>query len=139
MSEQEELDQLIARKVMGWRRVDDREGDENEDGSWDWWCDDSREELYRYSLYSVGARRDGGQVWAPSTNIAHAWEAIEKMAERKIYLDIIQVDDGWMAGHDPDGYTDDNGHVDLRFRNFVIATTAPLAICRAALLAVADP
>ena len=76
-----------------------------------------------------GLRCDDGGLAHYSRNIAAAWEVVEKMR-----LDLIQDDHGWMVGVF-DGYTNVDGIVDGHLSDFATAPTAPLAICRAALLA----
>lgn len=58
-----------------------------------------------------------------STDISAAWDVVEKLKESSLWLDLNTSPDGCQVG-----FAD----------YFVFADTAPLAICRAALLAVAD-
>jgi hypothetical protein len=112
-----EMDALIAEKVMGWTL-----GEPHEIHGWmmhgmvtvrDW----------------VGSTNDAGithiEKWSPSTDIAAAWEVVEKLGDK---FDELERGDGgefWMCVVYPDGF----------IPCVARAETAPLAICRAALLA----
>lgn len=114
-----EIDALVAEKVMGWK-PDDDDGHAWEDADGDW-------KAHRKD----GPWMDTGEViWSPSTDIAAAWEVVEKFSKFRI---------------------DNHGHYDdpkLRYMcevydeardlhsGRVFGETAPLAICRAALRAV---
>ena len=89
-----ELDRLIAEKVMGWP------ADE-----WHQSCNDCTK-------------------WSPSTNIAHAWEVVEKL--RNIMVG-PWTHGRWAACAMQDGDW------------FSVADTAPHAICLAALKSVGYP
>ncbi len=72
--------------------------------------------------------------WQPSTNIAHAWEAAEKL-----HIGVLPIGDGlWRAGFsDPKSFV--NWWEAAEYgpcATIAEADTAPLAICRAALKAV---
>ncbi len=116
------LDRLIAVKVMGW------------------------EQTYVHpsgSLISYGGRvitessskvietkKDGSARridFQPSRDIAHAWEVVEKLKALEPSLTWSDEQQGWFFNFDkrPAGEQ-------------VLEDTAPLAICRAALLAVAN-
>jgi hypothetical protein len=128
-----EIDALIAEKVMGWHKGDSY-------GREVWLDTDER--------YQRGIARENGFEddedfhllhWHPSESILWAWEVIEKMQE---------IDSHWSPGvnwDDDDG--DGNpmwvasftyyGEDESQFQqNEVWDKSAPLAICRAALLAV---
>lgn len=69
-----------------------------------------------------------------STDIAAAWQVVEKLD-----FTIVKVDEGWMVGKlDINAFTNDSGVVYGCIYDPGLAETAPLAICRAALLAVMD-
>ncbi len=122
----DEIDIAVGTKVMGWQRV--LAPDEFGMTEWIW--------LYEkptITLEPGGVNCAGPGHWNPSEDIEDAWEVVEHLARQKVYLDIIQVDDGWMVGHDSSGYTDDDGTVDLHLNHVGLAKTAPLAICLAAL------
>lgn len=91
-----ELDALVIRKVM---LSPPREWDKT-----------------TLNFYSAGS-------WSPSTNIAHAWEVVEKLPE---YLELEQLATG---GDEREWRAHFSSHTGR-------GATAPLAICRAALKAV---
>jgi len=110
-----ELDALVAEKVMGWKKVKWL-------GDYDWRDKDGEQP------YTVRA-------WNPSTDIAAAWQVVEKIQERQgrdrfiIYLSSYWGTNSWVykcefimetVNKSVDGFAD----------------TAPLAICLAALRAV---
>lgn len=116
-----ELDTLVAEKVMGWEAT--------ADGLY--W--DARQKRTRLVLGSViakkreemGIENGPGFVFAPSTDIAAAWEVVEKADLWSLYGSIgdgpyracIQFEDR---------------------EGLMTADTAPLAICLAALKAVSQ-
>jgi hypothetical protein len=114
----QELDRIIAERVMGWRIVDDIVPNTGE-----------QLELLEHNgcLWKDDPITDDCSVpWRPSTDIAHAWEVAEHCRHNGMgFMDLICLGPEWgvMFGHDP---TED----------YVYAPTAPLAICRAALAAV---
>lgn len=97
------LDALVAEHVMGERVIetDDCNGDDN------LWLD----------------RHDDLELPHYSTDIADAWELVEKILTDDFQVKFVNYDDNrkWMAGWD--GW------------NFTYGATAPLAICLAALKA----
>ncbi len=127
-----ELDRLIAEKVMGWEK----------DSS----AFSPRAHQVIKLMKRLGAKElfwwktgPGGLdfriEWAPSTNIAHAWEvvgAIEARSQSSEDLSCLYLNrydsEGWCATFALYG-REDNG-------DWSGAPTAPLAICRAALAAV---
>ena len=98
-----EMDGLVATKVMEWEQVDSFA-----------WCDSD-------GTVRTWDVRDGNPIrhWHPSTDIACAWEVLEKL-RRHIFQ--LSDDEGWCCTFS------------MRFN--AKADTAPLAICRAALKAV---
>jgi hypothetical protein len=164
-----ELDRLVAEKVMGWT-----------DGEFTAWQsddisidDDVGYHQFKSSIkypayisdghfYSVIRNIDEWEIfgtdegpllhWSPSTNIAHAWEVVEKLRSlgRDVTLHIALGQAAcFVRDSDPDRYNTNEsalypGHSSLRSLDFnhhqcyghAIADTAPLAICRAALQAV---
>lgn len=102
-----ERDELVALKVMGWRK----------DHGWDYFADGLTIRTWKESSF---------KRFQPSTDISAAWEVVEELSARGLYLDIDTH---------PDFYL-----VDVQRRNNVVAysvaTTAPEAICLAALKAV---
>ena len=133
------LDILVAEKLMGWERHPNPIYHA-------WYQRDSAGELrYRNEIACGGCGANGHQAWSPSTSITDAWEVVEKLrADWALSLDnwphVSEVGTGTIAIED-DGY-------EVRFRNrrkhfnengaWVVSTgrAAPLAICKAALLAV---
>ena len=114
-----EMDRLVAEKVMGWRPAPgtylNEHGDEFSCELWVWdGYKDDRD-------FAQEVKR-----WHPSTNIAHAWEVVERLCEG---------DSRWAFSLSRDGDNDYHakffGPVSLG-----VAAKAPLAICRAALVAV---
>ena len=110
-----EMDALIAEKVMGWKKI--------VIGGVGWFVKESPLGMsYQYMTQSGD--------FEPSTDIAAAWQVVEKMSSRKDWDEhpvcIVRnyaFKDMWT--------------VELRDYDFdATAETAPLAICRAALLAV---
>ena len=114
-----ELDARIAREVMGWWSVRVEEGAwAGTDNRWhaDW----------------VGTR-DGERTVLPtySTDIAVAWEVVEKMEEGRFTFSIDNVDGSWQAR-----FHGERGGIS-RTLAYAQAPTAPYAICRAAIAALA--
>jgi hypothetical protein len=86
---------------------------------------------------SRSGREDDFPEWqpaiSPSTDIAAAWEVVEKINEKyhwKLHSPFITGSE-WFIGFTPHGVTGWNGTPDFN----ASGNTAPLAICRAALLA----
>ena len=125
-----ETDVLMAERVMGWKTLP------NPDGSITIY---NQADKYLGLIWCEVDYPDCGPYWQPSTDIAAAWEVIEKLADE---------------GHCPGLIYDDNGHwalslegaqdvpigpdpQDIATSFFVNADmwcdTAPLTICRAAL------
>jgi len=102
-----ELDALVAEKVMGWKKL-------NDTGlSWR-----SPDEGFSNLPYF-------------STDISAAWQVVEKMRETR-WIEVHSTIDGeWAAFYTPIGTTDMNQAI----HEYAKASTAPLAICRAALKA----
>ena len=108
-----ELDALVAEKVMGWQ-----------------WYDGHGTAGPSYWETQGGEFAHFGE-FEPSTDIAAAWEVVEKMAE---LVGPISVAWGSFG-------TEGNMASVMAFMGNppgVVAPTAPLAICRAALLAVME-
>ena len=139
-----ELDALVAEKVMGWERHDKCDrcsvspkhiyyGTEYIGDSWD------GKECHPY-LKSPGGqkyylcpcheqRRDSGPPPPPySTDIAAAWEVVDALMDNGIGLPQIF--------HDGQLWVASVSDCTRKKSNMASALTAPLAICRAALLAV---
>jgi hypothetical protein len=110
MPEGEELDALIAERVMGWHIAE-------EHGRKAWYSADGR---YQRGMKNGDYFEDDEDLhllnWHPSQSILWAWEVVEKLT-----LSVVPYEDGrWHAA-------DGKGIV-------AYGETAPLAICRAALL-----
>lgn len=120
-----EMDRLIAEKVMGWRLFNY----ETDEPAIDHLSSDG-------CAWRDAQGRDGfdGEAWkwAPSADIAHAWEVVEKMEDDHEWR--IENDQGeqfpWLV--------EAMSLKDQSFGKLVSAEAeaAPLAICRAALKAV---
>jgi hypothetical protein len=102
-----EMDALVAERVMGWVR--------HPDSMYRHWCERQPDGTLRFldqcePLHTV-------RPWHPSTDIAAAWEVVEKLvSEQGLHLWWHNV---WL--------------VDFALSGAQRAETAPLAICRAAL------
>jgi hypothetical protein len=132
-----ELNALVA-EVMGWRQFD-FQGLESTIGTKpDTWYDpDHLGRCWKGSPFRIGDRYDHLFVpWAPSTNIAAAWQVVEKL-----YSEGWTINVGSLAAH-PRGWrcTLTQMHADDFYKHpqtwEANADTVCLAICRAALLAV---
>ncbi len=69
----------------------------------------------------------GTGAWSPSTNLAHAWEVVEKLEASGWLLNLYSQGGCWSA------WIEKSAH---ETSGRVVADTAPLAICRAAAKAV---
>jgi hypothetical protein len=105
-----ELDALVAERVMGWRLVENT----GLAGG-------------RFWQGHGGSFGDFPEHSPPafSTDIASAWEVVERMRQRGLLVGVYTADDGscWQAATSADA-------------TLFSAPTAPLAICRAAIAAV---
>ena len=114
-----ELDRLVAEKVMGW----DPDNQANNSEFNPQWFDS------RHGFWWIGEwGEEGTYSWSPSAIIAHAWEVVERMRGQGLWFQLTaphpgSIDPQWRCSF---------GGVYLG-----IGDTAPLAICRAALKAVA--
>ena len=104
-----ELDRLIAEKVMGWRKVFD---EDQGDGMWILWVQQDGQEIYDQQLPKFSA------------DIAAAWEVVEKLSQGESMV-TVRTDRTalrWIC------------IAETSTRTFSAnESTAPLAICRAAL------
>lgn len=113
-----EMDRMIATKVMGWERGKDygefRWGRPFVDHSIEWWMDFD------------------DCPFSPSTNIAHAWEVVDKMGN----IVLFRGEDRWHCAEMSydDGFGDN--WIDTPISGHASADTAGLAICRCALKAI---
>jgi hypothetical protein len=119
-----ELDALIAEKVMGWTRYPaGMHPTDNRTISGVLYCPP-------YYPYDAGS---ANVVPYYSTNISEAWEVVTKLAERGLWMTMLtpfNAADGFHVAYTPHGEAQWQAGLGT-----VIADTAPLAICRAALKA----
>ena len=110
-----ELDALVAEKVMGWTRGTIS----TYGGLMPAWIDATGR------AHPPNATSGG---WLPSVDIRAAWEVVEKMQADgwmwQVEYDYEELMAGFYRGRDAEGDLDSH---------FVVSTTAPLAICLAAL------
>jgi hypothetical protein len=116
-----ELDALIAEKVMGWKRYRTAKREM-------YWLDNPAKRVMPRgpgvfeTTDNIPPFDDAYDHVPPfSTEIAPAWEVVEKLG-----LSVLKVQDGWQA----------RKHVSMSDETSSNGETAPLAICRCALLAV---
>jgi hypothetical protein len=109
------MDRIVAEKVMGWTLVKCQVGPLGTG--------------YGYETYCWSGNSVLINIWSPSTNIAHAWEVINRLKED--YEFRIANDQGEFLEWGVE-------MIDLNNNNEVsdVAETAPHAICLAALMAV---
>ena len=122
------LDKLVAEKVMGWTNRYDH-----------WWKGDDLDTIAGWSVCEGPDPFLGHDVFAPSTDIAAAWQVVDRMLADKdgkqrkfnLYRFFRRYDHGtkervtWRLA---------SGAGWCNLLEYVEADTAPLAICRAALL-----
>jgi hypothetical protein len=112
-----EMDALVAEIVMGWEYIPDKQ----ERKTWS-------------STHWVNWKDSKGKtqllVLSYSTDIAAAWQVVEKTMLLDNY-DLMKDGENYIFGHYGKNGIDP-------WTEFVRASTAPLAICRAALLAVLE-
>jgi Phage ABA sandwich domain len=113
-----EINHLIATKVMGWEllKVKNHYGDEV--GIW------IDPKINKFKAFLEGVKED---EFSPTTNIADAWQVVEKFDFNYLYRSKDFADGKWeckLSRKDERVY-------------YAVAETAPLAICLAALKAVA--
>lgn len=119
-----EMDLLVAQKVMGWDPENEGNNSDLNPYFFDngkWWA-------------GTTAREEHAVYWSPSTNIAHAWEVVERLrplGEPCVYIlapEDREVFGTWGAMVSDEVTADAIGGIGY-------GATAPLAICRAALYA----
>lgn len=110
-----ELDKLVAEKVMGWNT--------------------SMRQCDGWNYHDDSYPNSDSRIFAPSTDIAHAWDVLEEMRHRHVYLDVIQTNNGFMVGDGSENYADDEGFTEGKLINIGLAETAPHAICIASIRA----
>lgn len=115
-----DLDRLVAEKVMGWKWGPTGADYSGWQGS----------KQYPNGMWNRKNDACRGH-WSPSTDIAHAWEVVEHMEQNGGLIANMYSQRGcWSVGIEP---LPESRYIEV-FRE--VAETAPLAICRAALLAV---
>ena len=121
-----ELDALVAERVMGWKRLED--GIKKMDPK-------NKVVLYTDDEFGVLPSCYPGPRWSPSTNIAHAWEVVERFGpEWSVEIERWphRGDKDW-ACRMVEFFKDKPG---IKSQAGELAPTAPHAICLAALKAV---
>lgn len=115
------LDSWIAEKVMGWRKKTFPGGG----GGFTAWVNEDGKVMRLISNSTMSETCYRCDYFRPSTDIAAAWEVVEKMSEQWPQYQLAKIEDGWsvMWGFDGYGWPEATGK------------TAPEAICKAALLA----
>lgn len=131
-----ELDALVAEKVMGYSRVDvPRDVNGENEGVTLW---PPNVDVAEYQWPYVGPVQIYSFCPMYSTDIAAAWQVVEKMQERGMWAQLRtpfgkgKMDDGFWCGFTPMLTTGWNGRPDHN----TSAAMMPLAICLAALKAV---
>jgi hypothetical protein len=120
----EEIDRLVAEKIMGWHLVKRTQGRDE----WRSNLDDRYQHLAsRYDGYE-DAEDFHTICWHPSESILWAWEVVEQMQEKAFY---VCISTHFISGFD---CVMQKSGIDIR----ASAETSSLAICRAALLALTD-
>jgi hypothetical protein len=126
----EEIDKLIAEKVMGWH-IQEEKGGRNQ------WLDSDGHYQHMVSRYDGYEDAEDFETicWHPSESILWAWEVVEFLRRRFWSTNIVCWDfsDKWVITCEHR-----TGHGEPKKTLYADAETAPLAICRAALLAVMD-
>lgn len=124
-----ELDRFIANKVMGWQETSDAIYETRLDKSFvvavdDFDVCDGKRRVFLQSKWRGEAWR-----WEPSINIADAWDIINKMIEDGTFINLGHGGLVWRVN-----ISTRHLYERLEFMS-VTAETAPLSICRAALIA----
>lgn len=104
-----ELNALVAERVMGWG---------------------IRRNAFGYWL---GPGTINANTWSPSSDMSAVWEVVSKLRESH-HLQLKTEDEGWAAKF---GLVDPTDFQDMAEWSY--DTTAPLVICRAALLTTLRP
>lgn len=134
MNAGQELDALVAEKVMGWRSY--RTCHASYGGSlwsWNWYassiapphCDGYFDGEHTPQTYP---RPVAPGDWSPSSSIADAWEVMEKLRADFVSVDLVTAFPGWNCSI----LRGVNDEVDAT------GATAPLAICLVAMKATED-
>lgn len=114
-----EMRAMIAERIMGWKRARRKStGEPNPDH--DLW-------VTEITHIATWPDRYAPHIWAPDRDIAAAWEVVEKMRDEFWGIDVTADDHYWGC----EFWRFDGSHK----RIHGAGEKAPLAICRAALLA----
>ena len=119
-----ELDALVAEQVMGWTACDPAQE------SRPWECGDERPSV-RTGMGIPPGESDRNEIPHFSTDIAAAWEVVEKLDRDGHTMEMDKRDAGWVVR-----FVDYSKDPILSMEITDTAPTAPLAICLAALKAV---
>ena len=118
----DEMDALVAEKIMGWHI-----GNNISIGKC--WYDGNEE--YQHGIFN-GAYEDDEDFhllhWHPSSSILWAWEVVDCMFKRGFYLTLEQFQVDYQCMFD-----NSSGEAE-----YAVADAAPLAICRSALMFLAE-
>jgi hypothetical protein len=121
-----ELDALVAEQVMGWKR---------ETYSFNNWRDGKVESMELSGLMGPDGLREVDQFPFYSTDIAAAWEVVEKLEEENIArLELTRLGWDWQKTWRVSFFT-----TAVSEGAIVEGDIVPLTICRAALLALEEP
>lgn len=118
----DEMDARVAEDVMGWHR--------NENGGYPCWND--AEGRFQCGIPHTDWEDDEDfhlLRWHPSESILWAWEVVEKLERDNLCMTILNDGSCWSV------FIYNEHKVTMAYAN---ADTAPLAICRAALLTVSE-
>jgi hypothetical protein len=122
-----EIDVLVAEKVMGWKRM-----------RWCDWQKDTRTSL-TYSWHDTSGQMtelaedsndyyNPKEAWSPSTDIAEAWQVAEFLTKKWQHWSLVNYGNRWEVYENPYDVGD--------YPPDSVGETAQLAICLAALKAV---
>jgi Phage ABA sandwich domain len=111
-----EIDRLVATKVMGWKILEIKHTDSGVIGG----------------FYDDGEKLIGVGEWSPTSDIRVAWQVVEKLRDRYVYMNLTNNDDSYCC----ELMEQDLENSSRYFTYYADAETAPLAICLAALKAV---
>ena len=139
-----ELDLLIAEKVMGYPIIDVTPPcDHNVTPYVTHIAVFSPTQIHYHRALGNEKQNYMWGIWQPSTDIAQAWEVVEKLRDSFHYVSIIFAHEGNFQVQDP-RYSISISEFDEKLNQRIevglnAAPTAPLAICRAALKAICTP
>ncbi len=133
-----EIDELVALQ-MGWTNLDAYPGTEDDLGDeYDEWVDAQPYPQFVNEVDGIQVWRTAdireGAAWSPSTNVAHAWEVVERMVALGYECAIVQrLDQGLRVEFDKR-----NPNIgETTYLHGESASTFPMSVCLAALKATA--